>query len=63
MSAATWEERWRPPPRRPNLLKHPADPKIGGDAFLSDTAPEEKAAATARASPTSTTNVRDGKTR
>src|SRR5215510_9284368 len=33
-----------PPPRRPNLLKYLAGPEIGGGNFLSDTAPEEKAA-------------------
>ena len=30
--------------RRPNLLKYLAGPEIGGGNFLSDTAPEEKAA-------------------
>src|SRR5436190_2290811 len=33
-----------PPMRRPNLLKYMAGPEIGGGNFLSDTAPEEKAA-------------------
>jgi UDPglucose--hexose-1-phosphate uridylyltransferase len=33
-----------PPLRRPNLLKYSAGPEIGGGNFLSDTAPEEKAA-------------------
>jgi len=33
-----------PPMRRPNLLKYLAGPEIGGGNFLSDTAPEEKAA-------------------
>jgi UDPglucose--hexose-1-phosphate uridylyltransferase len=33
-----------PPLRRPNLLKYLAGPEIGGGNFLSDTAPEEKAA-------------------
>jgi UDPglucose--hexose-1-phosphate uridylyltransferase len=32
------------PLRRPNLLKYLAGPEIGGGNFLSDTAPEEKAA-------------------
>jgi UDPglucose--hexose-1-phosphate uridylyltransferase len=33
-----------PPLRRPGLLKYLAGPEIGGGNFLSDTAPEEKAA-------------------
>lgn len=33
-----------PPLRRPNLLKYLAGPEIGGGNFLSDTAPEDKAA-------------------
>ena len=33
-----------PPLRQPNLLKYLAGPEIGGGNFLSDTAPEEKAA-------------------
>jgi len=33
-----------PPLRRPGLLKYLAGPEIGGGSFLSDTAPEEKAA-------------------
>jgi len=33
-----------PPLRRPNLLKYLAGPEIGGGNFLSDTAPEAKAA-------------------
>ena len=33
-----------PPLRLPNLLKYLAGPEIGGGNFLSDTAPEEKAA-------------------
>lgn len=33
-----------PPLRKPNLLKYLAGPEIGGGNFLSDTAPEEKAA-------------------
>jgi UDPglucose--hexose-1-phosphate uridylyltransferase len=33
-----------PPLRRPNLLKYLAGPEIGGGNFLSDTAPEERAA-------------------
>jgi UDPglucose--hexose-1-phosphate uridylyltransferase len=35
---------FHPPMRRPNLLKYLAGPEIGGGNFLSDTAPEEKAA-------------------
>jgi UDPglucose--hexose-1-phosphate uridylyltransferase len=35
---------FHPPLRRPNLLKYLAGPEIGGGNFLSDTAPEEKAA-------------------
>src|SRR5690606_42013358 len=35
---------FHPPLRRPNLLKFLAGPEIGGGNFLSDTAPEEKAA-------------------
>ena len=33
-----------PPLGRPHLLKYLAGPEIGGGNFLSDTAPEEKAA-------------------
>lgn len=33
-----------PPLRKPGLLKYLAGPEIGGGSFLSDTAPEEKAA-------------------
>lgn len=33
-----------PPLRKPNLLKYLAGPEVGGGNFLSDTAPEEKAA-------------------
>jgi UDPglucose--hexose-1-phosphate uridylyltransferase len=33
-----------PPLRRPNTLKYLAGPEIGGGNFLSDTAPEDKAA-------------------
>jgi UDPglucose--hexose-1-phosphate uridylyltransferase len=33
-----------PPLRKPNLLKYLAGPEIGGGSFLSDTAPEDKAA-------------------
>jgi len=33
-----------PPLRKPDLLKYPAGPEIGGGSFLSDTSPEEKAA-------------------
>jgi UDPglucose--hexose-1-phosphate uridylyltransferase len=35
---------FHPPLRRPHLLKYLAGPEIGGGNFLSDTAPEEKAA-------------------
>jgi UDPglucose--hexose-1-phosphate uridylyltransferase len=35
---------FHPPLRKPNLLKYLAGPEIGGGCFLSDTAPEEKAA-------------------
>ncbi len=35
---------FHPPLRRPNLLKYLAGPEIGGGNFLSDTAPEQKAA-------------------
>lgn len=35
---------FHPPLRLPNLLKYLAGPEIGGGNFLSDTAPEEKAA-------------------
>lgn len=35
---------FHPPMRKPNLLKYLAGPEIGGGNFLSDTAPEEKAA-------------------
>jgi UDPglucose--hexose-1-phosphate uridylyltransferase len=35
---------FHPPLRKPNLLKYLAGPEIGGGSFLSDTAPEEKAA-------------------
>jgi len=35
---------FHPPLRKPNLLKFLAGPEIGGGNFLSDTAPEEKAA-------------------
>jgi UDPglucose--hexose-1-phosphate uridylyltransferase len=35
---------FHPPLRSPNLLKYLAGPEIGGGSFLSDTAPEEKAA-------------------
>lgn len=35
---------FHPPLRRPNLLKYLAGPEIGGGNFLSDTAPEDKAA-------------------
>jgi len=40
-----------PPLRRPNVVKYLAGPEIGGGNFLSDTAPEEKAAEL-RAQPT-----------
>ena len=42
---------FHPPLRQPNLLKYLAGPEIGGGNFLSDTAPEEKAAEL-RAQPT-----------
>src|SRR5262249_46748816 len=42
---------FHPPLRKPNLLKYLAGPEIGGGNFLSDTAPEEKAAEL-RAKPT-----------
>jgi UDPglucose--hexose-1-phosphate uridylyltransferase len=35
---------FHPPLRQPHLLKYLAGPEIGGGTFLSDTAPEEKAA-------------------
>ncbi len=35
---------FHPPLRKPNLLKYLAGPEIGGGSFLSDTAPEDKAA-------------------
>lgn len=35
---------FHPPLRKPNLLKYLAGPEIGGGSFLSDTAPEQKAA-------------------
>jgi len=35
---------FHPPLRKPNLMKYLAGPEIGGGNFLSDTAPEEKAA-------------------
>lgn len=35
---------FHPPLRKPNLLKYLAGPEIGGGNFISDTAPEEKAA-------------------
>jgi UDPglucose--hexose-1-phosphate uridylyltransferase len=40
-----------PPLRKPNLLKYLAGPEIGGGNFLSDTAPEEKAAELRAVSP------------
>ena len=33
-----------PPLRKPDLLKYPAGPEIGGGNYLSDSAPEDKAA-------------------
>ncbi|MFO0789061.1 MAG: hypothetical protein U0805_06355 [Pirellulales bacterium] len=33
-----------PPLRTPTILKHLAGPELGGGNFLSDTAPEDKAA-------------------
>jgi UDPglucose--hexose-1-phosphate uridylyltransferase len=35
---------FHPPLRRPNMLKYLAGPEIGGGNFISDTAPEDKAA-------------------
>jgi UDPglucose--hexose-1-phosphate uridylyltransferase len=35
---------FHPPLRKPNLLKYLAGPEVGGGCFLSDTAPEQKAA-------------------
>jgi UDPglucose--hexose-1-phosphate uridylyltransferase len=35
---------FHPPLRKPHLLKYLAGPEIGGGNFLSDTAPETKAA-------------------
>jgi UDPglucose--hexose-1-phosphate uridylyltransferase len=35
---------FHPPLRKPNLLKYLAGPEVGGGNFVSDTAPEEKAA-------------------
>jgi UDPglucose--hexose-1-phosphate uridylyltransferase len=35
---------FHPPLRKPNLVKFLAGPEVGGGSFLSDTAPEEKAA-------------------
>lgn len=35
---------FHPPLRQPNVLKYLAGPEIGGGNFLSDTAPEDKAA-------------------
>lgn len=43
-SAFHFHFEFHPPLRRPNLLKYLAGPEIGGGNFLSDTAPEEKAA-------------------
>ena len=43
-SAFHFHIEFHPPLRRPNLLKYLAGPEIGGGNFLSDTAPEEKAA-------------------
>jgi UDPglucose--hexose-1-phosphate uridylyltransferase len=42
---------FHPPLRKPNLLKHLAGPEVGGGSFLSDTAPEEKAAELRAVSP------------
>jgi UDPglucose--hexose-1-phosphate uridylyltransferase len=42
---------FHPPLRKPNLLKYLAGPEIGGGSFLSDTAPEEKAAELRAVSP------------
>lgn len=43
-SAFHFHIEFHPPLRKPNLLKYLAGPEIGGGNFLSDTAPEEKAA-------------------
>ncbi len=43
-SAMHFHIEFHPPLRKPNLRKHLAGPEIGGGGFLSDTAPEEKAA-------------------
>jgi UDPglucose--hexose-1-phosphate uridylyltransferase len=43
-SAFHFHIEFHPPLRQPNLLKYLAGPEIGGGNFLSDTAPEEKAA-------------------
>ena len=42
---------FHPPLRKPNLLKYLAGPEIGGGSFLSDTAPEDKAAELRNQSP------------
>jgi len=42
---------FHPPLRKPNLLKYLAGPEVGGGSFLSDTAPEEKAAELRAVSP------------
>ena len=50
---------FHPPLRAPNLLKHLAGPEIGGGGFLSDTAPERKAA---ELKACSTTHYRENET-
>jgi UDPglucose--hexose-1-phosphate uridylyltransferase len=50
---------FHPPLRKPHLLKYLAGPEIGGGNFLSDTAPEEKAAEL-RAQPTEHYRARQG---
>jgi UDPglucose--hexose-1-phosphate uridylyltransferase len=53
---------FHPPLRKPNLLKYLAGPEIGGGNFLSDTAPEQKAAEL-RAQPTVHYNNQGGRRR
>ncbi|HEY3235546.1 MAG TPA: galactose-1-phosphate uridylyltransferase [Polyangiaceae bacterium] len=43
-SAFHFHIQFHPPLRKPNLLKYLAGPEVGGGCFLSDTAPEDKAA-------------------
>jgi UDPglucose--hexose-1-phosphate uridylyltransferase len=49
-----------PPLRKPNLLKYLAGPEVGGGCFLSDTAPEEKAAELRATSPLHYRQAQDG---